>query len=118
MHIEYGCSMVGHAACFVDYTASGDLFITPASGLNSSAPFGGPFTPGFETYTPTNNGTASLDWQAAKTQTWVDLTIPTSGTLDSGMSTTVTVSINSVANGFASRIDAIVSLSCVKGGGL
>ncbi len=77
--------------------AAPTLVVTPAEGLTSQGLPGGPFSPSSKVYTLQNTGGASLNWTAAKTKTWVTLS-GTSGTLSSGGSTNVTVSINSNAN--------------------
>jgi len=80
--------------------APGALSVTPADGLTSSGPQGGPFTPSSKDYTLQNTGGSSINWTASVGPTWITLT-PTSGTLSAGASTTVTVSINNRAIGFA-----------------
>jgi len=75
-----------------------NLSVTPADGLSSSGPVGGPFTPSSKSYTLQNTGGQALNWTAGVNQNWVSLS-PTSGTLNPGASTTVTVSINSNADG-------------------
>ena len=74
------------------------LLVTPSDGLNSSGGAGGPFTPSSKVYTLTNQGTTSFNYTVSKTASWVTLS-STGGTLAGGASTTVTVSINSNANG-------------------
>ena len=74
--------------------------MTPPDGLTSSGIQGGPFTPSSRDYTLQNTGGTSINWTASKVQTWTTLS-STSGTLDPGASTTVTVSINSNANSLA-----------------
>jgi hypothetical protein len=75
----------------------GILSVTPADGLISSGTQGGPFSPSNKNYTLQNTGASSINWTASKLQNWMTLS-STSGTLGAGASTTVTVSINSVAN--------------------
>jgi hypothetical protein len=75
----------------------GTLGVNQTGGLSSSGTQGGPFTPSSKDYTLQNGGGTSIDWTASKLQTWTTLS-STSGTLDPGASTTVTVSINSGAN--------------------
>ncbi|GEM_PF-3140638 len=74
------------------------LEISPGDSLVSSGNPGGPFTPNSITYTLTNNGGASLDWTATRTEAWIDLS-SAGGTLGAGASTTVDVTINAAANG-------------------
>ncbi len=73
------------------------LAVTPSSGLASSGPAGGSFSPASASYTLTNTGTGTLAWSASKTAAWFDLSA-TSGTLSAGASTTVNATINSFAN--------------------
>jgi PKD repeat protein len=73
------------------------LSISPASGLSSSGPPGGPFSPPSQTYGLTNSGGANLNWTATNTASWLTLSI-TGGTLAPGTGTNVIVSINANAN--------------------
>ena len=88
-------------ALSVTSTGPGVLSVTPETGLASSGMRGGPFSPSSQVYTLSNTGAASINWTAAKTQTWVSLS-STAGALNAGQSATVTVSINSGANSLAS----------------
>ena len=65
--------------------------------LTASGPTYGPFTPASTTYTITNNGSTRASWTAAEGALWLDLS-SSSGILEPGQSTTLTASINSVAN--------------------
>ncbi len=73
------------------------MTVTPATGITSTGPVGGPFAGGNQNYTVTNSGGTSLSWTAADNQTWVTTT-PASGALAPGATATVAVSINSGAN--------------------
>ncbi len=75
----------------------GTLAVTPAGDFASSGVTGGPFTPASQAYTLENSGGTSIDWTAAKTQTWTTLSA-VSGTLAAGATATVTVSINAAAD--------------------
>ena len=75
-----------------------DLSVNPATTFAVSGPVGGPFTPGLQTYTLTNNGTTnSLTWTAGGTQSWITAS-PAGGTLAPGASVTVTAAMNTAAN--------------------
>ncbi|MGZ5467705.1 MAG: BACON domain-containing protein [Candidatus Aminicenantales bacterium] len=90
----------GNASRAVTLTIStppGALTVTPAGGLSSSGPEGGPFSPPSQIYTLRNSGASTLSWTASRTRTWISLSAA-SGTLAAGDSTTVTVSINGSAN--------------------
>ncbi len=79
---------------------NGTLAVTPAGGLDTGGPVGGPFTPSSQTYTLTNRGYSSLHWTASANQNWISLSA-TEGDIAPGDFTTVIASINSNANGFA-----------------
>ncbi|MBK8267390.1 MAG: PKD domain-containing protein [Planctomycetes bacterium] len=98
--------------------APGALSVTPSSGLTSSGTVGGPFSPASKIYTLTNFGGTSINWTAAKTQSWVTLS-SSGGTLAAGANTTVTVSINSNANSLAagSFSDAVTFTNSTNGTG-
>ena len=92
-----------HMGVFRDFlvpvqVVSGTLLsVTPVSGLSSSGHVGGPFNPTNQVYGLVNSGNSNMDWAATNTAAWVTVS-PTNGTLASGASTNVTVSINANAN--------------------
>lgn len=94
MYIEYGCSEVGYGACFVEYLGDVDLEVVPGGEFKSAGPTGGPFTPSEQTYSLTNRTDAPLDWEASVTQPWLELSPSSSGTLESGASVQITLTIN------------------------
>ena len=100
----------------VGLTTINPLGLSPATGLTATGAAGGPFTPASASYTLTNNGGASFNWTASKTQAWLSLSA-TSGTLASGASTTVIVSISSGANGLATGTysDSVTFIDSVSG---
>jgi hypothetical protein len=97
---------------------AGPLTVTPAGGLTSSGTVGGSFSPSSQTYTLTNTGTASMNWTASNAQSWVTLSAAV-GTLAAGATTTVTASINSVANSLAagSYSDNVIFTNTTNGTG-
>lgn len=79
----------------------GTLEVTPTDNLVSSGLVGSSsFTPSSLIYTLTNSGTSSLNWTAAKTASWLNLSA-SSGSLAGGASTSVTVSLNASASSLA-----------------
>ena len=96
----------------------GVLSVIPADGLSSSGNSGGPFNPSSKAYTLQNTGGRSIDWTASKTQPWVSLS-GSAGTLASGDSTTVTITINSVANSLSpgSYTDTLTITNTTNGSG-
>ena len=81
-----------------------DTFDPNASGMNVSGgslsaegDSGGPFAPASQSWTVTNNGVASLDFQVLADVNWVDIS-GGSGTLAPGAEATVTATVNSSAN--------------------
>lgn len=81
-------------------TAVTSATVSPETDLNSVGPGDGSFSPDSETYTILNASGSSVDWTATKTESWITLS-SAGGTLGSGLSTDVIVSINSGANALA-----------------
>ena len=96
----------------------GILAVSPSEGLTSSGNEGGPFSPDSKQYILTNTGDAAIDWSAAKSQAWLDLS-PAGGLLDAGASATVTVSINANANVLSAGIhqDSVTFSNDTNGAG-
>ena len=112
----YALTINGNKAVTANFVTVGVLSVTPSGGLSSSGYQGGPFSPGTQTYTLQNTGGTSINWSAGKTQGWVSLSA-TSGSLASGASTTVGVSINGGANSLsAGSYSDTVTLSNVTNG--
>ncbi|MGA2245988.1 MAG: protease pro-enzyme activation domain-containing protein [Verrucomicrobiota bacterium] len=70
------------------------LYITPYYDAAATGPVGGPFNPAVIAYTFTNFGSSSLNWELSNPANWLSLSA-TSGILNPGQATTVTVSLNS-----------------------
>lgn len=94
------------------------LTVSPAGGLSTSGPVGGPFSPSSTTYTLSNPGTASLDWTAGAVRSWVTVSL-TNGTLAAGTNATVAVSINSGADSLAygTYTDTVTFTNATNGNG-
>ena len=74
-----------------------DLDVTPNSALESTGCEGGPFDPACTTYTLTNSGSTSLDWDATWVESYLELT-PSTGTLAAGESIDIDACFGSDAN--------------------
>jgi autotransporter-associated beta strand protein len=100
------------------FDVPGDLRITPTTSLVSTGQPGGPFSPGSQVYTLQNTAATSINWTASATQTWITLS-STSGTLSSGGTVNVTVSINSNANSLidGNYTDTITFTNTTNGSG-
>lgn len=94
------------------------LTLTPATSFSTSGNVGGAFSPSSATYTLTNTGTASMNWTAGKSATWLTLDT-TSGTLAAGATTTVTASLNANAISLAagSYTDTLTFNNSTNGSG-
>jgi hypothetical protein len=76
---------------------AGVIAVTPTSAMTATGPHLGPFT-AKQSYILTNTGQSAVDWTASNTgQTWLSLS-NTGGSLESGATVTVDVSINSEAD--------------------
>lgn len=95
----------------------GLLSVTPAEPFLPTGNTGGPFAPSFKEYTITNTGGTTIDYSASVTQNWLDVS-PTSGTLPSNNSATITISVNSNANtkGAGLYNDTIAFTNVTSGG--
>ena len=96
----------------------GVLSISPQESFQTSGNEGGPFSPTSKEFTVSNTGGSSLDFTVGNTQTWTTVS-PTSGTLATGASTIVTVSLNSNADslGVAQHTDTISFTNTTNGNG-
>ncbi|MFC2146521.1 Ig-like domain-containing protein, partial [Acidobacteriota bacterium] len=101
-----------------DRGGPGYLTVTPADDFSSAGALGGPFSPTSKTYILANTGTGSINWTASKTADWITLS-DTSGNLERGTSTAVTVSINNNANFLPveTYTDTITFLNTTNGSG-
>jgi hypothetical protein len=71
--------------------------ITPVSGYNFSGPYGGPFSVNSQNLLLTNSSATSFTWSVSSHPSWLNISSG-GGTLTSGGSSSVTVSLNSTAN--------------------
>jgi subtilase family serine protease len=71
--------------------------ITPGRGAVANGPVGGPFTVSAQTFSLANAGKTAFNWSLGATSNWLSLS-STSGTLASGGSDSVTLTVNSAAN--------------------
>ncbi len=96
----------------------GVMEVSPAGGLTAMGVVGGPFSPDAITYTLTNSGESALTWTATTSQDWVELS-NTNGTLDTGASTTVTISVGASASllGHGSYSEAVNFVNTTSGNG-
>lgn len=72
------------------------LAVTPAAGVSSAGAEGGPFNPISQTFTLSNSGAATLNWQATG-PVWLNLS-SSNGTLAASATATVTATLNTAAN--------------------
>ncbi len=73
------------------------MYIKQSAVLSATGDAGGPFTPASITYTLENRGEQPLDYTVAADESWISVS-PASGTLASGATVDVEVSIGSDAN--------------------
>ena len=74
------------------YDIPDNLAVTPGTAFTSSGPVAGPFTPTAKAYLLFNTGSTNLNWAAATTVNWLDLSA-TSGLIPPGGTNTVTVTL-------------------------
>lgn len=90
------------------------MSLQPTSGFKTSGLRGGPFYPSCMTYTLTNTGTQPMDWTAAHSQNWVDLSL-SGGTLEAGESVAIQICLNyrayNLSNGTYNDTLTITNLS-------
>ncbi|MCK4342641.1 MAG: hypothetical protein KAY37_13065, partial [Phycisphaerae bacterium] len=72
------------------------LRVTPADGLESTGPTGGPFTPAGIDYTLENLNEEPIEYEVTKSVEWLSISVPT-GMIPALGTTTVTVSLNAAA---------------------
>ncbi len=91
-------AMLGTFEVSISSSSPGVLQVFPVEGLAASGTVGGPFSPSSLSYMLTNSGGSVLHWTASKSANWLSLGA-TSGTLATGATATVTVSLNTSADG-------------------
>jgi subtilase family serine protease len=93
----------GHAGYSNSFNISqpASISVSPAGGLSASGTAGGPFTPESTIYTISNTGNAPVNWTVSGTSGWLSYST-TGGTIASGFSVPLSVTVNSVANTLAS----------------
>jgi sugar lactone lactonase YvrE len=74
-----------------------NLSVSPSTGLSASGTEGGPFSPATTLYTISNVGTGPMSWSVSGTSGWLTY-VPPGGTIASGSSIPLSVTINSFAN--------------------
>ncbi len=84
-----------------DPAATG-LGVTPYAALVSAGDVGGPFSPGSQEYTLENKGEAALNYSVTTNEDWLSIS-PGTGSLASGATVLVTVSINAAADTMAAE---------------
>ncbi|HPO15780.1 MAG TPA: C1 family peptidase [Candidatus Hydrogenedentes bacterium] len=95
-YFEYEVNQIGFGADYILYgDPVDDLTVTPTTGLNSTGPVGGPFTPDSASYTLENTGANALNWTSSY-PAWVTVQ-PSSGTLGASATQQVTVTINAAS---------------------
>ncbi|MEO8429817.1 MAG: M36 family metallopeptidase, partial [Verrucomicrobiota bacterium] len=94
-----------------------DLFISPASGLTSTGPDGGPFSPASQTYSLSNVGTNVIDWSATWTAAWLDVSITNGTILPGAAPIPLTVQLNSIVNSLPAGLydDTVTFTNLVSG---
>ena len=75
----------------------GALQISPLGGWASSGGVAGPLTPASQTYALTNCGNAALNWAAAATVPWLDVSLSGGALTPGGAAASVVVSLNAAA---------------------
>ncbi len=73
-----------------------DLLTLPADGFSSAGYQLGPFAPEDKSYTLSNTGSDALDWTAATTSTWADVSL-TAGNLAPDADVVITAQVNATA---------------------
>jgi hypothetical protein len=74
------------------------LQISPLGGLASSGAVGGPLTPASQSYVLTNVGNTALNWAAASTAPWLNVSLNGGSLAPGGAAATVVVSMNAAAS--------------------
>lgn len=93
--LTFACLTTAGANC-----SAGSVTINSTAGLTSSGLTGGPFTPSSSGYTITNSSSATSSAMVTKNAAWVTTSV-SQVTLGLGVSSALTVSINTTANALA-----------------
>jgi hypothetical protein len=97
-----------------DYAPDG-LHVSPTGGVLMTGPTNGPFSPTTQTYTLLNNSGSTLDWAAGSTASWLTIS-SVSGSLATGTSTNVVVTLTNAAGFAPGTSNATVTFSNLVSG--
>ncbi|HRJ11388.1 MAG TPA: S8 family serine peptidase, partial [Prosthecobacter sp.] len=93
----------GRLNAFSALMASDDILLSPSQELTVRGPVGGPFTPGAQVFTLSNQSPDTAPWSFSVNRSWVTLSAA-EGVLPPGASTTVTATLNEEAGGLLAGV--------------
>jgi endonuclease/exonuclease/phosphatase family metal-dependent hydrolase len=123
LQTDSGTNGMQHMGVVKDFLITSDvppgaLAVDPTTAVGSAGDQGGPFSPAAQNYALTNTGGTALSWTASVSNNWLDLSA-TSGSLDAGTATTVTVTTNAATAALVGGLytNRVSFMNVTNGGG-